>query len=214
MTLGHGVRADIGGAALVALSLGGADDVSVITRSVREPEHFAVIYDRYFIEIYRYVASRLGPDIADDVASETFLVAFGKRDRLDPRRGQVKPWLYGIATILVGQHRRQETRRYRAFSRAGRGLLASAESHDERVASTVAAERLSAELATALAELAQGDRDALLLAAISELSHQEIALALDIPTGTVGSRLNRARRKLRQALGETQSSTDGGQVNG
>jgi RNA polymerase sigma factor (sigma-70 family) len=179
-----------------------ADDAAVVARSVREPDRFATIYERYFVEIYRYVAGRLGRDVADDLAAETFLIAFRKRDRVDPALGRVRPWLYGIATILVGQHRRQETRRYRALARAGGRALASAESHDERVADAVAAERLGGQLATALAGLGQGDRDVLLLAAISELSHQEIALALDIPYGTVGSRLNRARRELRTALGE------------
>ena len=164
-------------------------------------QDFAAIYERYFVEIYRYIAGRLGGDVADDLAAETFLVAYRKRDRLDPARGHVRPWLYGIATILVGQHRRQETRRYRALARAGGRMPASAEGHDDRVADAVAAERVGDQLATALAGLSQGDRDVLLLVAISELSHQEIALALDIPYGTVGSRLNRARRELREALG-------------
>src|SRR5690349_5976781 len=84
------------------------DDAAVIARSVRDPDHFATIYDRYFVEIYRYLAGRLGREIADDFAAETFLVAFRKRDRFDPTLGSVRPWLYGIATNLVGQHRRRE----------------------------------------------------------------------------------------------------------
>jgi RNA polymerase sigma-70 factor (ECF subfamily) len=179
-----------------------ADEALAVARSVRDPDQFVPIYEHYFVEIYRYIAGRLGRDVADDLAAETFLIAFRKRDRLDPARGSVRPWLYGIATNLVGQHRRAETRRYRALSRAGRRLPASVESHDDRVANAMAAERLSSRLATALAELGQGDRDVLLLAAISELNHQQIALALDIPYGTVGSRLYRARRELRRALDE------------
>ena len=105
------------GAALVARSIYEPDDdVAAIARSLRDPDRFAEIYERYFVEIYRYVAGRLGPDVADDLAAETFLIAFRKRDRVDPALGRVRPWLYGIATILVGQHRRQETRRYRALS--------------------------------------------------------------------------------------------------
>jgi RNA polymerase sigma factor (sigma-70 family) len=176
------------------------DDAAALARSVRDPDRFAPIYDRYFGEVYGYVAGRLGPGIADDLAAETFLVAFRKRDRFDPARGSVRPWLYGIATILVGQHRREETRRYRALARAGRRVLDPVESHDDRVADAVTAERLGRQLAGALADLGRGDRDVLLLVAISELSHEEVALALDIPYGTVGSRLNRARKKLRKAL--------------
>ena len=184
------------------------DDVMVIAQSVREPDRFAAIYDRYFGEVYRYMAGRLGRDVADDLAAEAFLVAFRKRHRFDPDRGSVRPWLYGIATTLVGQHRREETRRYRALARAGRRVPDSAESHDDRVVDAVTAKRLGRQLAAALADLSRGDRDVLLLVAISELSHTEVALALDIPYGTVGSRLNRARRQLRRALGGIDPTVD------
>lgn len=184
------------------------DDATVLARSVREPDRFATIYDGYFGEVYRYVAGRLGRDVADDLAAETFLVAFRKRDRFDPTRGSVRPWLYGIATTLVGQHRREETRRYRALARAGRRVLGAVESYDDRVADAVTAQKLGRQLATALADLGHGDRDVLLLVAISELSHQEVALALGIPYGTVGSRLSRARRELRKALGGIDPTLD------
>lgn len=191
------------------------DDSAVLARSVGDPDLFAVIYDRYFGEMFRYAAGRLGRDVADDVASETFLVAFRKRDRFDPERGSVRPWLYGIATTLVRQHRREETRRYRGLARTGGRVLAVAEGYDERVADAVTAQRLGRALAAALLGLGQGDRDVVLLVAIGELSHREVALALDIPYGTVGSRLSRARRKLRKALGgidptlETKEESDG-----
>jgi DNA-directed RNA polymerase specialized sigma24 family protein len=55
---------------------------------------------RHFASVYRYVAGRLGPDVADDLAAETFLAAFRRRVTLDPTRGAVRPWLYGIATNL------------------------------------------------------------------------------------------------------------------
>ena len=180
---------------------GQTDDAGALARSVLEPDRFAAIYDNYFGQIYGYVASRLGRDVADDLAAETFLIAFRKRDRFDPARGSVRPWLYGIATTLIAQHRREETRRYRALARAGGRIPDSTESHDDRVASAVTAEKLDRRLAGALAELAHGDRDVLLLVAISEMSHKEVALALDIPYGTVGSRLSRVRKELRKVLG-------------
>jgi len=194
-----GDRVDAAGAA--ARSVREGDEVAALARSLRDPDQFAAIYERHFAEVYRYLAGRLGPGIAEDLAAETFLIAFHKRDRFDPALGRVRPWLYGIATNLVGQYRRKETRRYRALARAGRRILDAEESHDDRVADAVTAQRLGRQLAAALAGLGQGDRDVLLLVAISELSHQEVGLALDIPTGTVGSRLSRARRTLREALG-------------
>ncbi|MEV5903435.1 sigma factor-like helix-turn-helix DNA-binding protein, partial [Streptomyces sp. NPDC052127] len=57
-------------------------------------------------------------------------------------------------------------------------------------------------LAGALAGLSRGDRDVLLLVAWADLGYQEVAEALSIPVGTVRSRLNRARRKVRLALGD------------
>ena len=61
----------------------------------------------------------------------------------------------------------------------------------------VAAGAVRRELAGALADLSRGDRDVLLLIALGGLSHGDVAAALGIPYGTVGSRLNRVRRKLR-----------------
>ena len=62
------------------------------------------------------------------------------------------------------------------------------------------AKRVVRRLGRALARLPAGDRDVLLLHTFADLDHQGIALALDIPTGTFRSRLNRARRKLRTAI--------------
>lgn len=179
----------------------GTSDAAVLAASVTEPERFVSIYDRHFEEIYRYVAGRLGRDVADDLAAETFLIAFRKRDRFDPARGSVRPWLYGIATRLVGQHRRQERRRHRAIARAEPRVPTRSEGYEERVADAVTAEHLGPRLVSALMGLRRGDRDVLLLVALGDLSHQEVALALGIPYGTVGSRLSRARKKLRHALG-------------
>jgi RNA polymerase sigma-70 factor (ECF subfamily) len=78
-------------------------------------DRFAALYDQHFPDIYRYVAGRLGRDVADDIAADTFVVALRRRQSFDAERGGVRPWLFGIATKLVAQHRRQETRRYRAL---------------------------------------------------------------------------------------------------
>jgi RNA polymerase sigma-70 factor (ECF subfamily) len=80
---------------------------------------FADIYERHFTEIHRYIAGRLGRDVADDIAADTFVIALRKRDGFDPRRGTVRAWLYGIATNLVARQQRAEQRRYRALARAG-----------------------------------------------------------------------------------------------
>jgi RNA polymerase sigma-70 factor (ECF subfamily) len=167
----------------------------------RLAERFDEVFDAYFVEIHRYAAKRLGPDAAADVAAQTFLEAFRQRRRYDPERAGVRTWLYGIATKVVGRHQRAETRALRARARLGPGR--HAEEHTERVDSRVSAEGLRGELAGAIAALPRGQRDVLLLVALADLSHDEVAAALGISYGTVGSRLNRARTTLRKALGGT-----------
>jgi RNA polymerase sigma-70 factor (ECF subfamily) len=182
------------------------DDSTVIEQSHKDPERFGEIFDAHFAEIHRYVMSRLGPGPAEDVVADTFLTAFRKRARYDASRGSVRTWLYGIATNLVGKHRRTEVRALRALGR--RGPDPDAEGHEDRVAAQVSAQGLRPEIAAAIAALNRGERDVLLLVALAGFSHDEIAAALGIPYGTVGSRLNRARRKLREALGGTNPMLD------
>ncbi|GAA3714061.1 RNA polymerase sigma factor [Nonomuraea antimicrobica] len=165
-----------------------------------DEEVFAEVFDAHFGEIHAYVAQRLGLDNAEDVVAETFLTAFRKRDRYDPSRASVRAWLYGIATNLIGKHRRLEARTLRALGRCG--PEPESPGHEDSVAVRVSAQSLRPELAAALAELDRRDRDVLLLVALAGLSHDEIATALGIPYGTVGSRLSRARKKLRALLGE------------
>jgi RNA polymerase sigma factor (sigma-70 family) len=180
------------------------DDAAVILRSRHEPEHFAVLFRRHACEIQRYVVRRLGADAADDVVAETFLAAFGQRDRYDPARTDARPWLYGIATNLIGRHRRAEVRQYRALARTGHDLVI--EPFTDRVDAMVSAVGTSRLLADALAGLPAAHRDALLVVAWGGLSYEQAALCLDVPVGTVRSRINRARTKLRRALGDTDPS--------
>jgi DNA-directed RNA polymerase specialized sigma24 family protein len=74
------------------------DDAAVIEGSCREPERFAVLFDRHAPYIYRYLARRAGRQVADDLLAETFLAAFAKRHRYDLGHADARPWLYGIAT--------------------------------------------------------------------------------------------------------------------
>jgi RNA polymerase sigma factor (sigma-70 family) len=174
-------------------------DATVIGQSLADPERFAVIFERHFSQIRQYLARRAGTKIADDLAAEVFVVAFAERQRYDLARGCARPWLYGIATNLAGSHRRREERRYRALARSGTRLAAL--SDEDAIAERVSASAAGPALAAALAALDRGDRDVLLLVALADLSYAEVAESLSIPYGTVCSRLNRARRRLRDSLG-------------
>jgi RNA polymerase sigma factor (sigma-70 family) len=175
------------------------DDAALIERSWHEPEAFAALYDRHAAPIHRFAGRRLGDQLADDVVGETFLAAFRRRKRYDLRRADARPWLYGIAANVIGKHRRAEVRMLRAFARTGADPVAAG--HADLVDSRVCAAAVQRDLAAALAALTAGDRDVLLLIAWADLSYEETAAALGIPVGTVRSRLHRARRKVREALG-------------
>lgn len=171
-------------------------DGVIVRRSIAEPELFTVIFDRYYLPVHRFVCQRVGGSVADDVAAETFVRAFERRSSYDTSVERALPWLLGIAVNLVAHHRRSEARQLRALA-----SLAAAEpgpDGDVRLDSR----RLSARLIAGLERLDNYDRDVVLLYAWGELSYEEIGQALAIPVGTVRSRLNRARRKLRDALAD------------
>jgi RNA polymerase sigma-70 factor (ECF subfamily) len=181
-----------------------ADDATVIQLSRNEPEHFTVLFRRHAPHIQRYVVRRLGADAADDIVAETFLLAFRQRNSYDLTRADARPWLYGIATNLIGRHRRAEIRLFRALARTGADPVT--EPFTDRVDDRVSADHASRQLAAALARLSAKLRDTMLLAAWSDLTYEEIALALGVPAGTVRSRLSRARSKLRQTMGDIDPS--------
>ncbi|GAA4676754.1 RNA polymerase sigma factor [Phytohabitans rumicis] len=166
---------------------------------VVDPTDLAGMFDRYARELLRYCTRRVGEQAAEDVVAETFLVAYEQRHRYDTGRGEMLPWLYGIATNLLRRHRRTEIRALRALAR-GDGGSSTVDGPGQRAADRVDAERTVARLSAVLAKLPRRQRDVLLLYAVAELEYAEIAAALEIPLGSVQSALHRARAKVRAAL--------------
>ncbi|MGH2392147.1 MAG: RNA polymerase sigma factor, partial [Candidatus Limnocylindria bacterium] len=107
--------------------------------------------------------------------------------------------LYGIATNILRRHARTEVRRLRAYGRVPRP--GAAEIDGDALASRLDAQQAAAVIGDALAQLAEAERTVLLLIAWADLSYEETAVALDLPIGTVRSRLHRARARLRELLG-------------
>jgi RNA polymerase sigma factor (sigma-70 family) len=168
------------------------------------PAGFGMIFDRYARLLYGYCARRVGPDLAEDVVSETLLIAFEQRHRFDPTAQSARPWLFGIATNLLRNHRRTEVRGWRALARTGAdpldGIRRVTDGIAERANERVDAAQAVRAIAGALAAMPRGHRDVLLMYAWSGLDYAELAAALGLPIGTVRSRLHRARARLRQAL--------------
>ena len=160
-------------------------DAQAIDASLADPEVFAVLFDRHFDAVHGYAQRRVGRDLADEIAAETFTRAFDRRRRYDRSREDARPWLLGISANLLRHHWRSERRRLDAYSRSAwreQGELSGP---------------IAAELAAALKAMPRRQREPLLLFAWGDLSYEEIAAALGLPLGTVRSRISRARRRLR-----------------
>jgi RNA polymerase sigma-70 factor (ECF subfamily) len=167
---------------------------------IADPEDFEAAFREHFPPVYRFIARRVGPAIAEDLAAETFATAYRRRACFEPARGSLRSWLYGIAANLVRNHWRAEQHLLALDAR----LAAEVDLPDgcDVVDQRVTAALLAPQLAAALGQLTRDQRDVLLLHAWAGLSHEEIAAALQIGTGTARSRLSRARACLREQLGD------------
>jgi RNA polymerase sigma-70 factor (ECF subfamily) len=165
-------------------------DAATIRRSLAEPRSFAAVFDRHFEAIHGYAVRRVGRDLGEEIAAETFVRAFGARRRYDFEREDARPWLLGIAANLLRRHWRNERRRIAAYTRLANGNTTAPE----------ASPATAALVASALNTLSHRDREALFLFVWADLSYEEIGVALNVPIGTVRSRIARARRVLRERL--------------
>ena len=165
--------------------------------SGRDPgEVFTRLFDEYAPGLHRYLHGRVG-EAADDLVAETFLAAWQGRATYDPERATVRAWLYAIATNKMRRRHRVAARHDDATLRAASAHVDAPTAHDERVAEQVDAEVLARQMAGALEQLDQRDLEVLLLTGWAGMDTGEIAMVLDVPVGTVRSRLHRARRRVR-----------------
>jgi RNA polymerase sigma-70 factor (ECF subfamily) len=172
-------------------------DRAAVRASCDEPRAFSSVFERHFDDVRRYLVRRVGSALGDELASETFARAFDGRRRFDAERGVVRAWLFGIAANLLRHRARSEERRLRAYARSGVDPVVE---ELEGVPARIDAQRTGPRLAVALARLSAGEREVVLLYAWAELSYEEIAVALELPVGTIRSRLSRARGRLRHEL--------------
>jgi RNA polymerase sigma factor (sigma-70 family) len=172
-------------------------DAVVIAASIDEPGRFGAIFDRHAAVLRRYLVRRVGPGDAEGILADVFRIAFEKRSTYDGERPDARPWLYGIATRELAKHRRSEARRLHAVARLVSRRDATADLA-ETVSGAVDAAVAWPRVAAAVTALPDGERDALVLAVWEGLTYEEIAAALGIPVGTVRSRINRARHRLRE----------------
>lgn len=171
-------------------------DSEIIQRSLQQQAVFAELFDRRARAVNAFATYRIGRHAAEDVLSETFLVAFRRRADFDTGVESAAPWLLGIASRLIRRHRALEAKHWRSFAASVSQQEHSSPGGLDDAMSRVDAEREVETLRARIAALAPKDRETLLLYAWQGMSYDEVAAALGVPVGTVRSRLNRVRRRL------------------
>ncbi len=159
---------------------------------------FGVLFERHAGRIYNYCFRRTGDwAMAEDLTSTTFLLAWRSRGRAPLEAESALPLLYGIATNVLRNQRRSLRRRREAFARLP---LERTEEPDFAEEGSIRLDDQVAmrQLLRLFARLPRREQDVIALCDWSELSYEDAAVALDIPIGTVRSRLARGRRRLRE----------------
>jgi RNA polymerase sigma factor (sigma-70 family) len=159
----------------------------------------AALFERLFREhavaIFRFCLRRTGdPAVAEELRSTVFVEAWRRRDEIDLTTRAALPWLYGVAVNAMRNHGRAHRRREAAVRRLS-VRHAEYDATDEIASRIDASDRARATLEL-LKTLSPGERDVVLLCLARDLSYRAAANALDLPIGTVRSRLSRARARL------------------
>jgi RNA polymerase sigma-70 factor, ECF subfamily len=162
-----------------------------LRRVARDPDAMSDIVREHYSLVYRFCARRLGPDLAQDAAQETFLTAQKSMARFNGQ-SSLSTWLLGIAH---NHCRNLYRKRGHELTWLGEDAMMSAEADaSER---TLIDRQL---LRQALAKLSPEHREAVLLHEIEGLSYDEAALVVGVPPGTIKSRLHYAFLQLRRSL--------------
>lgn len=180
--------------------------------SAGDADAFAGVFDRHREPVRAYCARRSGSlDAADDLVSVVFLEAWRRRADVELVHDSVLPWLYGVAARTLQRRSRTTLRHRRLLERLGSQASGDRAStgadpvdvdHADGVAARIDDERHLEQLTAALSRLGRIDREVLLLCLWQELDHASAAVALQVPVGTVKSRLSRARARLKRAAGD------------
>ncbi len=171
------------------------DERDLVERAKRDPTAFGEVYDRHFLQIYRFVYSRMrDQSAAEDVTSDVFMKALRSIGRYQDTGRPFSAWLYQIAVNAVADRYRstrptEDVEEQRGLSSAGPGLDEVAEQRDE-------VRRIWAVVET----LPRQQRNALVLKFQEDLKIEDIAVAMGKSPGAVKLLIHRGVSKVRQAM--------------
>jgi RNA polymerase sigma factor (sigma-70 family) len=190
-----------------------ADDAALwLAATTGTASAFAAIFDRHRAAVFRKAYARVGtPEDAEDVVAIVFLEAWRKRSRVRIVEGSVLPWLLTTTTYICLNHARGHRRHRVALSKLG--PPSTYPDHSDLVHDEIERIERAIRLATAMASLPARDQVILELCVVDELPLADVAALMEIPIGTLKSRLSRARGKLRVDLSDLRQgplSVEGG----
>lgn len=195
--------------------LSACSDEDLLVRFGRgQTEAFGVLLRRYERELYGYLRRYVGDaSLAEDVFQNTFLQLYLKISQYEPGR-PVRPWLYTIATHQAidalrrnARHQVLSLEQKRDDSSNGElsSLLETLESRGPAPLDNLTAQERKEKVRASVERLPDFLRDVVILAYYQGLKYREIADILEIPVGTVKSRLHAALNRLQEAWSETPS---------
>ncbi|MEP6651992.1 MAG: RNA polymerase sigma factor [Myxococcales bacterium] len=152
----------------------------------------ATLYDRHAAALLQFASRLAGRGDAEDLVHTVFMRVARRAATYDGRAASARAWLFGIAMRVIQERRRSLARSFRAMSRFSSGEVPG---HASALGERWDIER-------ALGALSEVQRTVLLLSDVEGFGGEEIAGMLEIPVGTVWTRLHHARRKLRTLLRE------------
>jgi len=157
------------------------------------------LFDRHADAIYNYCFRRLASwHLAEDAAAVVFLETWRGRARVETYDESALPWLYGIANNVCRNLSRSSRRHLHAVGRLP--SEGAADDHAEGVADRLDSERRMATVLAQIRRLPRHEQEVLALVVWTGLTYEQTAAALEIPVGTVRSRLSRARQRLAASL--------------
>jgi RNA polymerase sigma factor (sigma-70 family) len=169
-------------------------------------EHaFGELFDRHARTVYNYCFRRTADwSAAEDLTSVVFLETWRRRGQVRMTGESLLPWLYGVATNVLHNHRRSLRRHRDALARLPQPSAPPDE--PEEAAARMDAERRMREVMESIRSLPRQDQEVLVLCVWEGLGYAEVAEALGVKVGTVRARLARARERLRRS-GHVQGAT-------
>jgi RNA polymerase sigma-70 factor, ECF subfamily len=175
-------------------------DLELVRRAAAgDREAFAAIYERHRTVVYRFARLMSGSNsTADDVTQEVFVTLIRTLPSYEPQRASLLTYLYGVARNVTRNRLRRDRRFVALDAAAGTPCSSADDPHD---AAARAQER--ALLRRAILSLPSRYREVIILSDVQGLAYAEAASILQVPVGTVRSRLSRGRQMMALCLRKT-----------